>query len=252
MTQTPSSQVQRSDGRRWDEPRKTVITPGYQRFAEGSALIQMGQTTVLCAASIEERVPAFLRGEGKGWVTAEYAMLPRSTATRTARESAGQVRGRSQEIQRLIGRCLRAVTDLQALGERTITLDCDVIQADGGTRTAAVSGGYVALHQAMGQLVKAGLMRSVPLKSAVAALSVGLIDGQPLLDLAYDEDVRAQVDFNLVMTDTGDLVEIQGAAEGHPFPRAIVPQWIELAFKGMGAVFHAQQAAIQSYAQGLR
>ena len=246
MTQTSSSPVQRSDGRSWDEPRKTVITPGYQRFAEGSALIQMGLTTVLCAASIEERVPAFLRGEGKGWVTAEYAMLPRSTATRTARESAGQVRGRSQEIQRLIGRCLRAVTDLPALGERTITVDCDVIQADGGTRTAAVSGGYVALHQAMGQLVKAGLIRTVPLTSAVAALSVGLIDGQPLLDLAYDEDVRAQVDFNLVMTDTGDLVEIQGAAEGQPFASSIVPQWIELAFKGMDAVFQAQRAAIQS------
>ena len=236
----------RGDGRSWNEPRRAIIVPGYQRFAEGSALIEMGLTKVLCAASIEERVPPFLRGEGKGWVTAEYSMLPRSTNVRTARESGGQARGRSQEIQRLIGRSLRAVTDRKALGERTVVVDCDVIQADGGTRTAAITGAYVALYQAMLQLVRAGLLTDVPLNCAVAALSVGLVEGDALLDLSYEEDVRAQVDLNVAMTDQGGLVEIQGTAEGAPFPKEMVADWIDLASQGMEAIFEVQREAIKT------
>ena len=242
-----SAQIKRLDGRVGDEPRKTIITPGYQAFAEGSALIEMGLTKVLCAATIDERVPPFMRGDGKGWVTAEYSMLPRSTGTRTAREgAAGQARGRSMEIQRLIGRCLRAVTDREALGERTVVLDCDVIQADGGTRTAAVTGAYVALYQALTVLVRSRVLDHVPLDSFLAAISVGLVGGERLLDLTYEEDLRAQLDFNVAMTDRGELVEIQGTAEGKPFPRDVVSELIDIASRGMERLFQAQREAIRS------
>ena len=237
----------RVDGRRWDEPRKVTIIPGYQAFAEGSALIEIGQTKVLCAATIDERIPPFLRGQGKGWVTAEYSMLPRSTGVRTPREGgSGQVRGRSMEIQRLIGRCLRSVTDRVALGERSVLLDCDVVQADGGTRTAAITGAYVALYQALLGLVRSGILAEIPLDCFVAALSVGMVDGELLLDLSYEEDSRAQLDFNIAMTDKGDMVEIQGGAEGSPFPSETVPELMDLASRGMGYLFEAQKEAIQS------
>ena len=235
----------RNDGRRWDEPRPITITPGFQRFAEGSALIETGLTRVLCAASLEERVPQFLRGQGRGWVTAEYNMLPRSTNTRTPRDrDAGRISGRSQEIQRLIGRALRAVTDMEALGERTVTIDCDVLQADGGTRTAAITGAYVALRQAMQVLVDNQVLRRAPLHSAVAAVSVGLVDGELLLDLCYQEDFDAQVDFNVVMTDRGELVELQGATEGAPFPRHRAEEALALAARGMEPLFAAQRRAL--------
>jgi len=236
----------RPDGRRWDEPRPVAITPGYLRFAEGSALIETGLTRVLCSASLEERVPPFLRGQGQGWVTAEYAMLPRATLTRTTRErDEGHPSGRSQEIQRLIGRALRAVTDLPSLGERTVIIDCDVIQADGGTRTAAITGAYVALHQALSTLVRHGALPRVPLRCAVAATSVGLLDGELILDLCYREDSRAQVDFNVVLTDQGDMVELQGATEGAPFPQERVAQILALAAQGVGPLFQAQKEAIR-------
>jgi len=237
--------MSRIDGRQWDKPREVTITPSFQAFPEGSSLITMGKTKVLCAATIEERVPAFLRGEGRGWVTAEYSMLPRSTSIRTPRErGADRVRGRSMEIQRLIGRCLRAITDLPALGERTVLVDCDVLQADGGTRTAAVTGAYVALYQALRVLVEAGVVSAMPLKCAVAAISVGVVGTEMLLDLCYQEDVRAEIDFNIAITDTGDVVEVQGATEGSPFPRDILNEIISLADKGMPDLFQAQQKAI--------
>ena len=235
----------RRDGRQWDEPRPITITPGYQRFAEGSALIETGLTRVLCAASLEERVPTFLRGQGRGWVTAEYNMLPRSTNTRTPRDrDSGRISGRSQEIQRLIGRALRAVTDMEALGERTVTIDCDVLQADGGTRTAAITGAYVALRQALQVLVDNRVMRRIPLHCAVAAISVGLVDDELLLDLCYQEDFDAQVDFNVVMTDRGDLVELQGATEGAPFHRQRADEALALAARGMESFFAAQRQAL--------
>ena len=238
--------VTRADGRRWDEPRPVSITVGYQRAAEGSALIETGGTRVLCAVSLEERVPAFLRGQGRGWVTAEYAMLPRATDTRTARErDAGRISGRSQEIQRLIGRSLRAVTDLDALGERTALVDCDVIEADGGTRTAAITGAYAALHQAMTLLVRQRAVRRLPLTAPVAAVSVGLLNGQPLLDLCYAEDYDAEVDFNVVLTAHGGLVELQGATEARPFPRPMVEQVLSLAARGLEPAFRAQREALR-------
>ena len=234
----------RPDGRRWDEPRPVIITPGYQPFAEGSALIETGQTKVICAASLEERVPAFMRGAGRGWVTAEYNMLPRSTNIRTPRDrDAGRISGRSQEIQRLIGRSLRAVTDLPALGERTVTIDCDVLQADGGTRTAAITGAWVALRQALQLLVDNRVLRALPLRGAVAAISVGLVEESLLLDLCYREDFAAQVDFNVVMTARGELVELQGATEAAPFPRQRVDEILALAARGMEPLFAAQRRA---------
>ena len=234
----------RLDGRASDELREVQITPGFMEFAEGSALIRMGHTVVVCAATVDERVPSFLRGEGRGWVTAEYAMLPRATSVRTPRESAaGHPAGRTYEIQRLIGRSLRAVTDLSRLGERTIIMDCDVLQADGGTRTAAITGAYVALCQALDGLVRNRALSEAPLKGAVAAVSVGLVDGEPLLDLSYEEDHRAQVDFNVVMTDGGELVEVQGAAEGAPFSRQIMDSLVTLAEKGIAALLPKQAAA---------
>ncbi len=237
--------MKRADGRTYDELRPIKIIPGFLNFAEGSALIELGKTRVLCSASTEERVPNFLRGSGTGWVTAEYAMLPRATVTRTPRDSAlGRVGGRNQEIQRFIGRSLRGVIDLNALRERTLIVDCDVIQADGGTRTAAVTGAYVALHQALSTLVNMGIISSIPLKSAVAATSVGIVHGNMLLDLCYDEDCNAAVDFNVVMTSKGEFVEIQGTAEGKPFSKETINELISLAEKGIKQLFQIQQSVL--------
>jgi ribonuclease PH len=239
--------MKRADGRAWDELRPVKITPGFQSFAEGSALIELGKTRVLCSVSVDEKVPAFLRGGGGGWITAEYGMLPRSTVTRTPREaSMGRVAGRSQEIQRLIGRSLRAVTDLTALGERTLIMDCDVLQADGGTRTAAITGAYVALNQALQTLANMGIISSIPLKSAVAATSVGIVHGHQVLDLCYDEDCNAAVDFNVVMTSQGEFVEVQGTAEGKPFSKETIDSLLSLAEKGIRELFQAQQAALET------
>lgn len=239
--------MKRADGRAWNELRPVKITPGYQNFAEGSALIELGKTRILCTVSVEDRVPAFLRGKGSGWVTAEYAMLPRATVTRSTRDSSlGRVSGRNQEIQRIIGRSLRAVTDLPALGERTLTVDCDVIQADGGTRTAAITGSYVALYQAMRSLVNMGVISSMPLDNAVAATSVGIVHNFTLLDLCYDEDFHADVDFNVVMTSRGDFVEVQGTAEAKPFSRETVDQMLSLAQKGIEQLFEVQQSLVDA------
>ncbi len=236
----------RADGRRWDELRPVSITTGYQASAEGSALIEMGHTVVLCAASVDEQVPGWMRGRGSGWVTAEYDMLPRATSSRRSRDrDTGRTASRSQEIQRLIGRSLRAATDLSALGERTIYLDCDVLQADGGTRTAAITGAWVALHQALEGLVDSGLLQDMPLRCAVAAISVGLHDGNLLLDLNYSEDAAAQADFNVVMTDAGAVVEIQATAEGDPFPRERVSDALSLAAHGMEQLFGVQRRAVR-------
>jgi len=238
--------MKRIDGRADDELRPARISLGYQAFPEGSALIEIGRTRVLCATSVEDRVPNFLRGEGIGWVTAEYAMLPRSTHTRTPRNlSPERAAGRNQEIQRLIGRSLRAVTDLAALGERTFTVDCDVLQADGGTRTAAITGAYVALFQALHNLRKQGILKSIPLRNAIAATSVGVVDRERLLDLCYEEDSHAAVDFNVVMTDKGDFVEIQGTAEGKPFSKEIVDALLILATKGIKELFEIQEATLK-------
>jgi len=239
--------MKRADGRAWDELRPVKITSGFQSFAEGSALIELGKTHVVCSVSVEERVPGFLRGSGTGWVTAEYAMLPRATVTRTPRDSSpGRVAGRNQEIQRLIGRSLRAITDLTALGERTFIMDCDVLQADGGTRTAAITGSYVALYQAMQTLANMGILSSVPLKSAVAATSVGIWHSYQLLDLCYDEDSNAEVDFNVVMTSKGEFVEVQGTAEAKPFSRQTIDSLLALAEKGIKELFQIQQAALET------
>ena len=238
--------IERIDGRGWDEPRPVNITVGYQRQAEGSALIEVGGTKVLCAASLEERVPGFLRGQGTGWVTAEYSMLPRATNTRSSRErDTGRISGRSQEIQRLIGRSLRSVTDLKALGERTVQIDCDVIEADGGTRTASITGAYVALHQAMQMLVRNRVLRRVPLECPVAAVSVGIVREELLLDLCYSEDYDADVDFNVVMAADGGLVELQGATEARPFARPMVEQVLALAARGLEPVFREQRTALR-------
>lgn len=239
--------MKRADGRSFNQLRPVRITPGFQSFAEGSALIELGKTRVLCAVTVEDRVPGFLRGKGSGWVTAEYSMLPRAGIERSRRESVqGHVSGRSQEIQRLIGRSMRAAVNLEALGERTFIIDCDVLQADGGTRTAAITGSYVALYQAFTALAGMGLMPSIPLDSAVAATSVGVVHGNRLLDLCYDEDFAADVDFNVVMTDKGDFVEVQGTAEGKPFTRETVDAVLELAEKGIRELFEVQKTAIES------
>lgn len=237
--------MKRADGRAWDELRPVKITPGYQSFAEGSVLIELGKTRVLCAVTVEDRVPPFLKGSGTGWITAEYSMLPRSTVTRTPREAAqGRVAGRSQEIQRLIGRSLRGIADLKALGERTLTVDCDVIQADGGTRTASITGAYVALYLALQNLSNMGVISSIPLKSAVAATSVGIVRGNMLLDLCYDEDAAAAVDFNVVTTSQNEFVEIQGTAEGKPFSKQNVDALLALAEKGIKQLFEIQKAVL--------
>ncbi len=241
--------MRRGDGRAYDELRPVRIVPGVQSFAEGSALIEVGQTRVLCTVSVEERVPAYLRGQGSGWITAEYAMLPRSTTTRTPRETS-KVGGRSQEIQRLIGRSFRAIADLNALGERTLIIDCDVLQADGGTRTAAITGSYVALHQALQTMVNMGVLSSIPLKCAVAATSVGIANGYQMLDLCYDEDSNAAVDVNVVMTSNNEFVEIQGTAETKPFSKETIDSLLALAEKGIAQLFQVQQAALETIKTG--
>lgn len=239
--------MKRANGRTWDELRPVKITPGFQSFAEGSVLIELGKTRVVCSVSAEERVPFFLRGSGTGWITAEYAMLPRATVTRTPRESSrGRVSGRSQEIQRMIGRSLRAVADLSALGERTLTVDCDVLQADGGTRTAAITGAYVALYQAMQTMTNMGIIKSIPLRSAVAATSVGIVHGNMFLDLCYDEDSNAESDFNVVMTSRGEFAEVQGTAEGKPFARETIDRVLALAEKGIKQLFEVQEAVLKA------
>ncbi len=233
----------RSDGRRPNQLRPVTITPGYLAHAEGSALIEMGGTAVLCAVTVEDRIPRFALGTGSGWITAEYGMLPRSTLTRTPRErSAGS--GRTAEIQRLIGRSLRCIARLDLLGERTFTVDCDVIKADGGTRTAAITGAYVAVAQAMHKLVDAKALAVIPLRCAVAAVSAGLLDGIPLLDLNYEEDFRAAADFNVVMTEAGELVEVQGTGESHPFTRDELNELLDLSERGIHELFEAQQTAL--------
>ncbi|MDB6044136.1 MAG: Ribonuclease [Gammaproteobacteria bacterium] len=227
------------------------FTRRFAKHAEGSVLVEFGDTQVLCAASIEESVPQFLRGKGQGWVTAEYGMLPRATHTRSARESAkGKQTGRTQEIQRLIGRSLRAVIDLKALGERTITLDCDVLQADGGTRTAAITGGYVALAEACERLVKKRAIAASPLHGQIAAISVGIVAGIPVLDLDYAEDSQAETDMNVVMNNGGAFVEIQGTAEGHAFRRHELDAMLNLAANGIGRLFALQAHALDSPVTG--
>ena len=239
--------MKRGDGRAFDQLREIKITPGYLNCAEGSALIEMGNTRVLCAVTLDERVPPFLKGTGKGWVTAEYGMLPRSTLTRTERDaSRGRVNGRSQEIQRLIGRSLRAVMDFQALGERQLIVDCDVIQADGGTRTASISGAYVALYQALKNMKSMGLISAIPLKHAVAAISVGIVRGYTMLDLCYEEDSKAEVDSNVVMTDQGHFVEVQGTAENKPFSRQSLDELLTLAEGGIKQILEIQKTIVKT------
>jgi len=235
----------RTDGRAADELRSVKLTPGYLPYAEGSVLIEMGQTRVICSASIEDRVPPFLRNTGQGWVTAEYAMLPRSTQQRVQRETGrGGPSGRTHEIQRLIGRSLRAVTDMKILGERTITLDCDVLQADGGTRTAAITGSYVALALASRRLSKAGRIARSLVSSQVAAISVGIVDNAPLLDLKYDEDSRAEVDMNVICTGDGRFIEVQGTAERQPYTREQMDKLLDLATRGIEHLVEIQRETL--------
>ena len=233
----------REDGRALDQPRLTTLTRSFARYAEGSCLIQVGETKVLCMASVEDRVPPFLKGQGQGWVTAEYSMLPRSTHTRSSRDS-GKPNGRSIEIQRLVGRSLRSVVDMGALGERTITLDCDVLQADGGTRTAAISGAFVALVEALSWMKSKNLIKTLPISEWVAAVSVGVVQGEERLDLAYEEDSKASVDMNIVMTDTGKYIEVQGTAEGAPFDRQRMNRLLDLAQVGTRLMFAKQREAL--------
>ena len=240
----------RPSGRAADALRVVEIVRGYTKHAEGSVLVSFGDTRVLCTASVEERVPQFLKGKGQGWVTAEYGMLPRATHSRSDREAArGKQTGRTQEIQRLIGRSLRACTDLAALGERTLTLDCDVLQADGGTRTAAITGAYVALADACSALAARKLLKRDPLHGAVAAVSVGICRGIPVLDLDYAEDVEAETDMNVVMNDAGAFIEVQGTAEGHAFRREELDQLLVLAGKGITELIARQRAALAAPAR---
>ncbi|MFP6707551.1 MAG: ribonuclease PH [Alphaproteobacteria bacterium] len=235
----------RPSGRAVDQLREVTLEPGYAKYAEGSCLVRFGDTHVLCAASLDDRVPPFLRNSGQGWVTAEYGMLPRSTHTRTGREAArGKQSGRTQEIQRLIGRSLRAVTDLKAMGERQIRLDCDVLQADGGTRTASITGAWVALHIALSGMLKAGLVEKMPLNDHVAAVSCGLYKGEAVLDLDYAEDSNAQADANFVLTGNGGIVEIQSTAEEDPFSREQFNRLLELAEQGIVNLVGLQKQAI--------
>jgi len=235
----------RSDQRAANQLRDTTITPDYLMHAEGSVLIAAGNTRVICTASVEDRVPGFLRNTGKGWVTAEYGMLPRATSTRMQREaSAGKVGGRTQEIQRLIGRSLRSVTNLPALGERTVWVDCDVIQADGGTRTASITGAFVALALALEKMRERDMIRTIPLSDYVAATSVGIVDGEPLLDLAYDDDSRADVDMNIVKTGDGRFIEVQGTAEAIPFGREALNTLLDLADHGIRQLVDKQRAIV--------
>jgi ribonuclease PH len=240
MTARPSNRAP-------DEMRPVKFTRRFTKHAEGSVLAQFGDTHVLCTASVEDTIPSFLRGKGQGWVTAEYGMLPRSTHTRSQREAAkGKQSGRTQEIQRLIGRSLRAVTDLKALGERTVTIDCDVLQADGGTRTAAITGGYIALADACDKLVARRTIAASPLHGQIAAISVGIVRGIPVLDLDYQEDSNAETDMNVVMNNGGGFVEVQGTAEGHAFRRHELDALLNLAASGIGRLFALQAQALQS------
>jgi len=234
--------IMRPDGRRVDELRKITISRNFLKTAEGSVLIEMGETKVICTASIEEKVPMFLRDKKKGWITAEYSMLPRATSVRTARESAkGRVGGRTHEIQRLIGRTMRSVVDLQALGERTVWLDCDVIQADGGTRTASITGAFVALKSAIGYALENEIIETDPIFDYVTAVSVGIVDGEPRLDLSYLEDSKAEVDMNIVMTGSGKFIEIQGTAETNPFDRDQLQRLLDLAGSGIKEIISLQK-----------
>ena len=233
----------RPDGRKPDELRAIVITPDFNRYAEGSVLIAFGETQVICTASVEEKVPSFLEGQGKGWITAEYAMLPRATHTRSGRAGGG----RGQEIQRLIGRSLRAAVNLRALGPRQITIDCDVIQADGGTRTASITGAFVALALALGKLRERDVLRTIPLTDYVAAISVGIVDGEPLLDLAYTEDSQADVDMNVVKTGGGLYIELQGTAEALPFGREALNRLLDLADTGIRQLIALQRGLVGQY-----
>lgn len=244
--------MQRNDGRRPDQLRPVRITRQYNKHAEGSVLVEVGDTRVICTASIEDKAPLFLRGTGKGWVTAEYGMLPRATGTRTVREAArGKVGGRTHEIQRLIGRALRSVVDLPALGERTITLDCDVIQADGGTRTASITGAFVALVDAVNKLREQGLIKTMPVKDFIAATSVGRCNGELILDLCYTEDSAAEVDMNIVMTGAGRFVEVQGTGEEASFTRQEINEMIDLAQQGIEWLINYQKEVLGATAKGI-
>ncbi len=236
----------RKDGRAFDQLRSVKIIPGFLKYAEGSALIELGETKVICSVSVEEKVPAFLKDTGMGWITAEYAMLPRATHTRTVRDSVTGKKGRSYEIQRLIGRSLRAIVDLTALGERTFWVDCDVIQADGGTRTASITGAYVALRQAVNRLLKEGILTRDPVLEPVAAVSTGLVSGEILLDLTYEEDSVAEVDANFVFTESGRVVEVQATAEKTPFPWEVFEQMKQLAEKGIRELIQIQKKALEN------
>ncbi len=237
----------RPSNRAADEMRQVSLSRNYTMHAEGSVLVSFGNTKVLCNASIEERVPGFLRGKEQGWVTAEYGMLPRSTGSRMGREAArGKQGGRTMEIQRLIGRSLRAIVDMKKLGERSITIDCDVLQADGGTRTASITGGYVALADAIASLLKDGTLNETPLTGSVASVSVGIYKGTPILDLDYPEDSNAETDMNVVMTDSGQFIEVQGTAEGHPFSETEMQAMLALAKKGIAELCEHQKAALSA------
>jgi ribonuclease PH len=236
----------RPSGRRPDELRTIALTCNFTKHAEGSVLVGFGDTRVICTASVEERVPPFLKGKGSGWITAEYGMLPRATHERTGREAArGKQGGRTMEIQRLIGRSLRAALDLEALGERTVTIDCDVIQADGGTRTASITGGYVALALAVRQLLRQRRIKSSPIHGQIASVSVGIYKGEPVLDLDYHEDCEAETDMNVVMNDAGAFVEVQGTAEGHAFRRGELDSMLNLAAKGIESLLNRQREALE-------
>lgn len=237
----------RNDGRKFDDIRNVKITNNYIMHAEGAVLIEMGNTKVICTASVEDKVPPFLKGSGTGWVTAEYGMLPRSTESRKIRDSSkGRIDGRTQEIQRLIGRALRSVVDLKALGEKTVWLDCDVIQADGGTRTASITGAYIALVEAFKKLYAKRQIKSIPVRNYVSAISIGIVDEDILLDLCYEEDSRAQVDMNIVMTDKGEFIEIQGTGETSPFNSSELNDMLFLAEKGCRQLFKKQEEIIGS------
>jgi ribonuclease PH len=235
----------RHDGRQPHELRRVRVTRDFIRYPEGSVLVEVGETKVICAASLEEKIPQWLKGQGQGWVTAEYAMLPRSTQSRTSRET-GRTGGRSQEIQRLIGRSLRSVIDLGKLGDRTVWIDCDVIQADGGTRTASITGGFVALADALGRLVTAGQLAQLPLRDQVAATSVGVVNGRVVLDLDYVEDSSAEVDMNIVMTGTGEFVEVQGTAEHVPFGADRLQEMLDLARQGIKRLTGFQRRILET------
>lgn len=239
--------MKRTDGRAFDEMRPVIMTPGFMPNAEGSCLVEMGNTKVICTATVDENVPKWMQGKGLGWVTAEYSMLPRSSSERIPREvSKGRVSGRTQEIQRLIGRSLRAVTDMMVLGQRSLLIDCDVLMADGGTRTASITGSYVALALAVDNLMKEGKLEKNPLRTSVAAISVGVIDDVPLLDLKYDEDSNADVDMNVVMTGTEKFVEVQGTAEGGVFERSRLDEMIDLAMSGIKELTTLQQEVLEA------